>query len=77
MKHHLTYFLNKTKIFNKQFYFRPGLSIFCAVSTCTSDLYAALNENKYIISILIDINDAFDTLQPDIIPHKVYHYGVR
>ena len=78
MKKHLLIFLNKMKILNnKQFGFRPGLSTFDALNNFTSDLYAALNENKSMISIFIDFRKAFDTVQPNILLDKMYHYGIR
>lgn len=78
MKKHLIMFLNKMKILNdKQFGFRPGLSTFDAINTFMFDLYNALNNNKSIISIFIDFRKAFDTVQPNILLDKMYHYGIR
>ena len=78
MKYHLMLYLNKMKILNnRQFGFRPGLSTFDAINTFTSDLYTALNKNKSILSIFIDFSKAFDTVQPNILLDKMYHYGIR
>ena len=65
------------KILNdKKFGFRPGLSTFNAINTYTFDLYNALH-NKSIISIFIDFCKTFDTVQPNILLDKMYHYGIR
>ena len=78
MKKHLLIFLSKMNILNdKQFGFRPGFNTFDAINTYTSALYTALNNNKSIISIFIDFRKAFDTVQPNILLDKMYHYGIR
>ena len=67
-------FIRKIKILNyKQSGFRPSLSTFHEIKTHTSKPYSALNENKSIKSIFIDLQKAFDTIQPNILPDKMYY----
>ena len=78
MKKYLMSFLDTTNILNnRQFGFRSNLSTFDAINTFTSDLYTALNNNKSILSVFIDFRKAFDTIQPNILLDKMYHYGIR
>ena len=60
-----------------QFGLRLGLSTFNAINTYFFYLYNALNNNKSIISIFIDFRKAFNTVQPNILLDKMYHYGIR
>ena len=78
MKKYLMSFLNRNNILNnRQFGFRSGLSTFDAINTFTSDLYTAINNNKSILSVFIDFSKAFDTIQPNILLDKIYHYSIR
>ena len=40
-------------------------------------LYNVLDRGSNVLSVSLDFNKAFDSVEHDILLHKMYHYGVR
>ena len=46
-----------------------------AVLDFIKDLNNAIDDNMYTAGIFMDLSKAFDTIDHDILLHKLYHYG--
>ena len=68
--------LNKC-IYDLQFGFRSKHSTNHALIDLSQDVRESLDNNSFAIGIFIDLQKAFDTVQNDILLHKLHHYGVR
>ena len=74
----LTEFLDGNNFFNpRQFGFRPHVSTNHAVLSIVNHISHKLNENKFVISILLDIRKCFDMINHDILFSKLSNAGVR
>ena len=56
--------------------FRPGFGCQTALLKIIEDWKKALDENKYIAAILVDLSKAFDCLPHDLLLLKLEAYGV-
>ena len=71
-------FLSKTNVlYNKQYGFRTNHSTSMAVLDFVNMISKAIDEDMYTIGIFMDLSKAFDTIDHDILLHKLYHYGFR
>jgi hypothetical protein len=71
-------FLNKNNIlFPRQFGFRRGHSTSHALLSITERIFQALDRGQVACGVFIDLKKAFDTVDHDILLHKLSHYGVR
>ena len=43
----------------------------------TGQLYDSFNNNKFTISVFIDLSEAFDTVDNEILLENLQHYGIQ
>ena len=64
-------------IYPKQFGFRSGSSITHSLISIIESVKKTLDEKKYGCGIFIDLKEAFDTVNHEILLQKLEHYGIR
>ena len=57
--------------------FKPNRSTQDVLLKTIDDWKLALDENKIVASVLIDLSKAFDTIDHDLLLQKLHAYGVR
>ena len=78
MFNRLTNFLNKYEIlYEQQYGFRQNFSTDFALIELSDKIAKAMDDKKHMIGIFIDLSKAFDTLNHDILLHKLLNYGIR
>ena len=78
MTNRLLSFFHKFSLFSdSQFGFLKGKSTTDALIHLVENIYESLNSRKHHISVLIDLQKAFDTVNADILGKKLEIYGVR
>jgi hypothetical protein len=71
-------FFNKFDVISAhQFGFRRGRSTGDALLRYTDAIYEALNCGKSVVSVLLDLSKAFDTVDHDILLNKLSKVGIR
>ena len=71
-------FINKHKLlFKYQFGFRKDHSTYMALIILIDKITAALDNGDFTVAVLIDFRKAFDTVDHEILLHKLHHYGIR
>ena len=60
-----------------QFGFMKGRNTQKALIDFTEYIYKNLNDRKFTVSLFIDLKKAFDSVQHDVLLHKLHQYGVR
>ena len=71
-------FLSKTdQLYVSQYGFRQNHSCNDAVNELSMQILKNLEEDKYTVSIFLDLSKAFDTLDHDILLEKMSRYGIR
>ena len=78
MYNRMIQFINKHKLLYKyQFGFRKDHSTYMALIILIDKISAALDKGDFTIAVLIDFRKAFDTVDHEILLHKLHHYGIR
>lgn len=71
-------FLDKFSILsNSQFGFRSKHSTSHALLDFTDKVSKAIDDSKHTLGIFLDLSKAFDTINHDILLHKLSYYGIR
>ena len=71
-------FLDEHEILSKtQFGFRKKMGTETALLNYIDHIQNELNNNKYTISVFMDLSKAFDVIDHKILEHKLSHYGFR
>ena len=71
-------FFDKFSLFsNCQHGFRKGRTTCDALLSLTESIYENLNRREYLVSSLVDLRKAFDTVSHPILVRKLAKYGVR
>ena len=71
-------FLEKNNlIFKHQFGFRTGYSANHTIVNLVESIKKYIDNDKYVCNVFIDIKNAFDTVDHQILLQKLYHYGIR
>ena len=60
-----------------QFGFRSGYSTTLSLISITETIRKTLDKKKYGCGVFIDLKKAFDTVNHEILLHKLEHYGIR
>ena len=64
-------------ICESQFGFRAKHNTTHAILTCINNIAHAIDQRLHTVGIFLDFSKAFDTINHDILLHKLEHYGVR
>lgn len=73
----LKYFLNCNKIINcNQFGFVDGSNTLAAALNCVEMVYDSMDIKKYIAIMSLDLEKAFDSVNPRILLNKLTHLGI-
>ena len=64
-------------LFHKQFGFRKGHSSDHALIKFIDNIYDFFNQNKYTSGIFIDLSEAFDFVDHNILIDKLNLYGIK
>ena len=74
----LSKFLIKHNVLYKyQFGFRKGFSTDMALIEIVDNIKTAIDNNKFVCGIFLDLTKAFDTVNHQILLDKLHHYGIR
>ena len=73
----LSFLDQNNNIFQLQFGFRPTFSTQLACSYLSSKIIDLCNDNNLVLAIFLDLTNAFDTLDHDILLTKLSNYGFR
>ena len=63
-------------LYDKQFGFKSGHSTNHAIIHLVHEIFKAFDENKFTLGVFIDLSKAFDTVDHNILLHKLKNYGV-
>ena len=74
----LVSFIERNKIsYNHQFGFKKLNSTTKALIEFSDHIHRLLDDGNYVIGIFIDFTKAFDTVDLEIILHKLHRYGIH
>ena len=73
----MNFMVEKRVISPKQFGFQKGLSTENAIRSFCEFIYDALNRKNFTISIFVDLQKAYETINRDILLNKLKYYGIR
>jgi len=77
--HHRVYKFctNQGILYNSQYGFRPNHSTINAVTHFMADIITAIENNQCTVAVLLDLSNAFDTIDHNILLRKLEYYGIR
>ena len=71
-------FLNDQKVlYKKQFGFQKIFSTAHAVICLVENIEKAIDNKMFVCGVFVDLQKAFDTVDHNILPHKLSQYGIR
>ena len=71
-------FLNDQKVlYKKQFGFQKNFSIAHAVISLIENIEKAIDNKMFVCGVFVELQKAFDTLDYNILLHKLSHYGIK
>ena len=73
----MSYIQRNKILYNYQFGFRKLYFTTIALIEFSDNDHRPLDDGNYVIGILIDFTKAFDTVDHEILFHKLYRYGIR
>ena len=71
------FFVKHKLLFDHQYGFRSGHSTEHAALELTDRIITNIDNKKSPLNIFLDLSKAFDTLDHNILLHKLHHYGIR
>ena len=71
------YCLTENILVSNQYGFRSGYNTTDCLVDLIDEITKALDEEKYAVSIFLDLNKAFDTVNHSILLSKLDLYGIR
>ena len=71
------FFSDNNRIYSLQFGFRQKYSTVQAPTSLTENIRRNLDEGNIGCGIFVDLQEAFDTAEHDILLSKLEHYGIR
>ena len=78
IKGRLVKFFDKHNIwYEYQYGFREKHSVSHALLDVSSLCYDSIQNKLHTAMLFMDLRKAFDTVSPEILLHKLYHYGIR
>ena len=72
-----SFVISKGMLNENQFGFRKGHGTSHAIHQSVNMITNALSSKKHVLGIFIDLSKAFDTLDHNILLHKLNNYGIR
>ena len=72
-----SYLLRYVILFDHQFGFIPGINTTHAIISLVDYLINSFEDNKLTCGIFIEISEAFDTIDHNILLSKLYKYGIK
>ena len=72
-----SYFQSQKLLYKSQYGFREDHSTELASLELCDRIFRYLDEGKLPITIFLDLSKAFDTLDHDILLHKLKYYGIK
>ena len=73
----IKYFQNSKLFYSSQYGFRQGHSTELAILENVERITSNLENGKNPLNIFLDLSKAFDTLDHEILTHKLAHYGIK
>ena len=71
-------FLNDQKVlYEKQFGFHKNISTAHAVISLIGNIEKAIDNKMFVCGVFVDLQKAFDTVDHNILFHKLSYYGIR
>ena len=72
-----SFFSEDNILYKKQFGFQKQHSTDHAIVHLVNEIFKSFENNCYTLSVFIDLTEAFDTVDHNILLKKLFHYGVR
>ena len=71
-------FLNEQKVlYKKQFRFQKNCSTAHAIISVIENIEKAIDNEMFVCEVFVDLQKAFDTVDHNILLHKLSHYGIK